>query len=76
MLTRRSAIFGTTGLASAAKTTPTDTVMKLIKSELCRFFVIGFGGGALLVLATIGIGHQRGLSDPLVTTAQAEEAGR
>lgn len=48
--------------------------MQLLKSEITRFFAIGFGAGALLVLATIGIGGSSDVATGVVPKAVAAEA--
>jgi len=46
--------------------------MGIFKADFYRFFALGFGGGALLVLGAIGLEHGK-LSDSIVPAAQAEE---
>jgi len=50
------------------------SVMDLLKSEITRFFALGFGAGALLVLATIGIGGSSDVATGVVPQAVAAEA--
>lgn len=47
--------------------------MGLFKADFYRFFALGFGGGALLVAAVLGLGSHAPLSDSLVPPAQAAE---
>jgi hypothetical protein len=47
--------------------------MAIFKSDFCRFFALGFAGGAALVLAVIGVDHTTRLSDSLVTPAHAAQ---
>lgn len=48
--------------------------MGLFKPDLYRFFALGFGAGALLVLATIGISGSDDLAKGVVPSAVAAEA--
>jgi hypothetical protein len=48
--------------------------MRLFKSEITRFIALGFGAGALLVLATIGIGGSGDMANGVVPQAVAAEA--
>ncbi|MBV1689764.1 hypothetical protein KRR38_19280 [Novosphingobium sp. G106] len=48
--------------------------MGLFKSEITRFFALGFGAGALLVLATLGIGGSSDVATGVVPKAVAAEA--
>jgi hypothetical protein len=48
--------------------------MGLFKSDFTRFFALGFGAGALLVLATIGIGGGSDVANGVVPQAIAAEA--
>lgn len=47
--------------------------MKFLKTEFTRFFVLGFGGGAALVLGMMGLGTAHDLVDSVVSPAQAAE---
>jgi mannose/fructose/N-acetylgalactosamine-specific phosphotransferase system component IIC len=51
-----------------------DLAMGLLKSDVTRFFALGFGAGALLVLATIGIGSSGDVANGVVPQAVAAEA--
>jgi hypothetical protein len=46
--------------------------MGLFKADFYRFFALGFGGGALLVLGAMGLGEHRPLSESVIPAAQAE----
>ncbi|EIZ79161.1 hypothetical protein WSK_2348 [Novosphingobium sp. Rr 2-17] len=46
--------------------------MGLFKADFYRFFALGFGGGALLVAAVLGLGSHHPLSESIVPAAQAE----
>lgn len=46
--------------------------MGLFKADFYRFFVLGFAGGAALVVAVMGGGGESRLADNLVPPAQAE----
>ena len=48
--------------------------MDILKAEITRFFALGFGAGALLVLATIGIDGSADLAGGMVTSAVAAPA--
>ncbi|MFA7603219.1 MAG: hypothetical protein WCY29_09455 [Novosphingobium sp.] len=48
--------------------------MGLFKADFYRFFAIGFGAGALLVLVTIGIGGGDDLAHGVVPAAVAAPA--
>jgi hypothetical protein len=48
--------------------------MDLFKPDFYRFFAFGFGAGALLVLATIGIGGSSDVANGVVPSAVAAEA--
>jgi hypothetical protein len=48
--------------------------MRLFKADFYRFFAIGFGAGALLVAATMGIGGSRDLASGVVPSAVAAPA--
>ena len=48
-----------------------DTTMRLFKDDFYRFLAFGFGAGALLVLATIGIGGSSGMNGGVVPSAVA-----
>ncbi|MGE4304914.1 MAG: hypothetical protein AB7E24_12900 [Novosphingobium sp.] len=48
--------------------------MGLFKADFYRFFALGFAGGALLVVATLGLGGSGTLTDNIVPPAQAETA--
>ena len=50
----------------------TGLTMKLFKADFYRFFALGFAGGALLVLGSIGLGDNPTLSDNIVPPAQAQ----
>jgi hypothetical protein len=45
--------------------------MRLFKDDFYRFLAFGFGAGALLVLATIGIGGSSGMNGGVVPSAVA-----
>ena len=47
--------------------------MGLFRSDFTRFFALGFGAGALLVLATIGIGGSGDVAGGVVPPAVAAE---
>jgi hypothetical protein len=51
-----------------------ESVMGLFKADFYRFFAIGFGAGALLVLATIGIGGADEIAHGVVPSAVAAPA--
>lgn len=62
-------------MALAATTNHKAThAMGLFKSEITRFFALGFGAGALLVLATLGIGGSSDVATGVVPKAVAAEA--
>lgn len=46
--------------------------MGLFKADFYRFFVLGFAGGAALVVAFMGSGENARLSDNIVPPAHAE----
>ena len=48
--------------------------MGLFKADFYRFFAIGFAGGALLVLGTMGLNHAPSLSGSVVPPAEAATA--
>ncbi|MBW8753436.1 MAG: hypothetical protein JF595_04690 [Sphingomonadales bacterium] len=58
----------------ADEETKSDTAMGLFKADFYRFFAIGFGAGALLVAATIGIGGSGDLPGGVVPSAVAAPA--
>ncbi|GGB88937.1 hypothetical protein GCM10011494_04050 [Novosphingobium endophyticum] len=45
--------------------------MGLFKADFYRFFALGFAGGALLILGTMGLDHGGSLSDNIVPPAEA-----
>ena len=45
--------------------------MKFLKTEFSRFFVLGFAGGAALVLGTIGLETVHNLANGIVPPAHA-----
>ena len=50
------------------------TVMGLFKADFFRFFAFGFGAGAVLVLATFGIGGASDIANGVVPSAVAAQA--
>jgi len=51
-----------------------DFDMGFFKSEFARFFTFGFAGGALLVLAAIGLNPSSSIANGIVPPAQAAQA--
>jgi hypothetical protein len=47
--------------------------MTFLKSEVSRFFAIGFAGGVLLVVGVMGLGHMAPLAGDLLPPAQAAQ---
>ncbi len=48
--------------------------MSFLKTEFARFFMLGFAGGAVLVLGTLGIGSAVDIANGIVPAAQAAQA--
>jgi hypothetical protein len=48
-----------------------DTVMKLFKTDICRFFAIGFAAGAVLVFTVLDPGASVELAHNVVPSAVA-----
>jgi hypothetical protein len=45
--------------------------MAFLKTEIARFFGLGFAGGALLVFATMGVHAANGMANGIVPPAEA-----
>jgi hypothetical protein len=50
--------------------------MGLFKADFYRFFAIGFAGGALIVLGTVGIGGANEIAHGVVPSAVAAPAAQ
>lgn len=48
--------------------------MNFLKTEFTRFFVLGFAGGAALVIGALGIDAATGIANGIVPPAQAATA--
>jgi hypothetical protein len=53
-----------------------DTAMGLLKADFYRFFALGFGAGALIVLATMGIKGAGDVANDIVPSAVAAPAAQ